>query len=88
MARAVHKSLVDRLKGNYKPVKDLKVDSALFYVLVGSKSPSILVETSFITNPSEEKRLKDSNYQWTIADGIARGVKNYIESRTKLASSL
>ncbi|OGQ04770.1 MAG: hypothetical protein A3F82_08060 [Deltaproteobacteria bacterium RIFCSPLOWO2_12_FULL_44_12] len=88
LARAVHKSLVDRLKGNYKPVKDLKVDSALFYVLVGSKSPSILVETSFITNPSEEKRLKDSNYQWTIADGIARGVKNYIESRTKLASSL
>ena len=88
LAKLVQKSLVAHLAKKYPAVKDLKVDSALFYVLVGAKSPSILVETSFITNPKEEKRLKDSQYQWEIAQGITNGIKKYIETRHKVATSL
>ncbi|MBI5300237.1 MAG: N-acetylmuramoyl-L-alanine amidase [Deltaproteobacteria bacterium] len=88
LAKLVQTSLVTHLAKKYRAVKDLKVDSALFYVLVGAKSPSILVETSFITNPKEEKRLKDSQYQWEIAEGITNGIKKYIETRHKVATSL
>lgn len=88
LANMVQKSLVAHLAKKYRAVKDLKVDSALFYVLVGAKSPSVLVETSFITNPKEEKRLKDSQYQWEIAQGITNGIKKYIETRHKVATSL
>lgn len=88
LAHAVQKSLVGRLKKKYSDVKDQKVDSALFYVLVGAKCPAILVETSYITNPLEETRLRDSDYQWAIAEGIAAGVKRHLENQKKLASSL
>lgn len=88
LAREVHNALVKHLRSSKNSVKDLKVDSALFYVLVGAKSPGILVETSFITNPKEEKRLKNSDFQWEVAEGIAQGVENYLESRQKTASSL
>ncbi|MDP2599500.1 MAG: N-acetylmuramoyl-L-alanine amidase [Deltaproteobacteria bacterium] len=88
MAREVHNALVKHLRRKEGSTRDLKVDSALFYVLVGAKSPGILVETSFISNPKEEKRLKDAGFQWSVAEGIAQGVKNYINSRGKMASSL
>lgn len=88
LAKYVQKSLVQNLGKKYPGVKDLKVDAALFYVLVGSKSPGILVETSFISNPKEEKRLKDSQYQWDIAQGITDGVKKFIETRNRVATSL
>lgn len=88
LADAVQRNMVAKLSQKYSHVKDLTVDSALFYLLVGVKCPSILVETSFITNPREEKRLQDSEYQWTLALGIAQGVGQYIHSRRTLASSL
>lgn len=87
LAALVHTDLIKRLRKAYNQVRDLNVDSALFYVLVGAKCPSILVETSFISHPREEKRLKDSEYQWTVAEGIAKGVQRYIEKRDKLAFS-
>lgn len=87
LARSVQSSLVDRLRKDYTQVKNLKVGTALFYVLVGTKCPSILVEISFITNPKEEAHLKDSAYQWAIADGLSQGIKKYIEKRQKIATS-
>lgn len=79
LAHAVQKTLVHRLRRDYPDVADLNVDSALFYVLVGAKCPSILVETSFLSHPEEELRLKATNYQWAIADGVAQGVKHFSE---------
>lgn len=74
----VHKTMVSRLTKRYKDLKDHKVRSALFYVLVGAKCPGILVETSFISNPVEEKRLTNPNYQEHLADAIASGVERYV----------
>lgn len=88
LAHSVQQSLVTRLSRNYSAVNDLKVDTAIFYVFDGVQCPSILVEASFITNPTEEKRLQDSEYQWAVADGIVSGVKGYLQSRQALASSL
>jgi N-acetylmuramoyl-L-alanine amidase len=47
--------------------------------------PSILVETGFISNPAEEARLKSARFQEGTAEAIARGVKEYVESRRRLA---
>jgi len=49
--------------------------------------PSILVETGFISNPAEEARLKNPRFQEGTAEAIARGVKDFVESRRRLALS-
>lgn len=53
------------------------VEHANFMVLKSPDVPSILVETAFISNPSEEQRLKDPSWQKKIARTIANGVQDY-----------
>jgi N-acetylmuramoyl-L-alanine amidase len=43
--------------------------------------PSILFETSYISNPTEESRLGDADYRQLIADSVANAVKAYREGR-------
>lgn len=54
-----------------------RVESAAFVVLKSPDIPSMLVETAFISNPSEEQRLKTPQYQSKLANAIFKGVKNY-----------
>jgi N-acetylmuramoyl-L-alanine amidase len=49
-------------------------------VLIGAEMPAILVETGFITNPTERKRLLSRPYLESLADGIVQGMSGYIES--------
>ena len=81
LGRQVQRSVVNELKQNYKSVHDLGLKHALFYVLMGARMPAILVETSFLSNRVEEKRLKDKKYQKRVADGIVRGVKSFLAER-------
>ena len=53
------------------------VEHANFMVLKSPDMPSILVETAFISNPSEEQRLKDPSWQRKIARVIGDGVQDY-----------
>jgi N-acetylmuramoyl-L-alanine amidase len=53
------------------------VERANFMVLKSPDVPSILVETAFISNPSEEKRLKDPAWQRRTARAITDGIQNY-----------
>lgn len=53
------------------------VQQAGFLVLKSPDMPSILVETAFISNPSEEKRLRDKGHQGRLADAILAGVRTY-----------
>lgn len=86
LAQSVHKHMVGRLQKNYASVQDQKVRSALFYVLVGAKSPAILVETSYLSHPEEEKRLRSTKYQQHIARGITNGVIEFFENgKTRIA---
>lgn len=79
LAYEVQKGMVSRVKRRYKRVKDLGVKQAPFYVLIGAQMPAILVETGFLTNRVERKRLISKKYQETIAEGISKGVNAYIK---------
>jgi len=67
-----------------------QVQSAGFMVLKAPDIPSILVETAFITNPEEEKRLRDARHQAQVADAILAGVRQYFRNNpppgTRLAT--
>ncbi len=78
LAHSVQSSLVTTLKEDYRRIVNLGVKQALFYVLVGVKMPSILIEVSFISNREEERRLSKNNYRYKIARAIAKGVEGYI----------
>jgi N-acetylmuramoyl-L-alanine amidase len=62
-----------------------QVEQAGFAVLKAPDIPSILVETAFISNPEEERRLRDATYQEKMADAIADGVRTYFKKNTSLA---
>ena len=76
-ASYVQSSVVKNVSTKYPPAINKGVKKAPFIVLIGADIPSILVETSFITNPRDEKRLKSNAYINEIADGIFVGVKRY-----------
>ncbi|WP_024790918.1 MULTISPECIES: N-acetylmuramoyl-L-alanine amidase family protein [unclassified Lebetimonas] len=65
------------LRKKYKDVIDRGVRPAPFWVLVGTQMPAILIETGFLTNPLEAKRLFDPTYEQYLAKGIAMGIYNY-----------
>lgn len=85
LAQSVQGSLVRTLRSRVGPVRDNGVKQALFYVLLGTHMPSILVETAFLSNPREEARLRSDRYQDGTAEAIARGVHDFLDGRRKLA---
>jgi N-acetylmuramoyl-L-alanine amidase len=69
-----------------------RVEQAGFAVLKAPDIPSILVETAFISNPREEKRLRSEEYQTQVARAILGGIKHYLAqnppvSRPKIAEN-
>jgi len=54
-----------------------KVQQAGFLVLKSPDVPSILVETAYISNPAEEKRLRSSSHQGKLANAIMAGIRSY-----------
>lgn len=80
LATAVNGSVVNSLGSKYSGVKSNGVKGAPFYVLVGTRMPAILVEVSFISNPVEEKRLRDERYLRAVADGITKGIIEYLKN--------
>lgn len=81
LARAVQADMLKSLRKDYSDVVDLGVRSARFYVLTGATMPAILVETSFISNPMEEKRLTDPRYQQTLAKAVVSGIEIFFKNR-------
>jgi N-acetylmuramoyl-L-alanine amidase len=71
--------------GDVNDLHKASVEQAGFAVLKAPDVPSILVETAFISNPEEEKRLKDSAYQDKIASAILGGIKRYLAQNPPLA---
>jgi len=61
------------------------VEQAGFAVLKSPDIPSILIETAFISNPSEERRLNDEGHQMKIANAILGGVKRYFAQNPALS---
>lgn len=80
LAHRIHSSLASHMGQRYGDVKDLGVKKALFYVLVGARMPSVLLEMFFITNKHEGRALAQKAYQDAIVEGLFQGIKKYQES--------
>lgn len=61
------------------------VEQAGFAVLKAPDIPSILIETAFISNPEEERKLRDAAYQHKMAEAIADGIRTYFARNPALA---
>jgi N-acetylmuramoyl-L-alanine amidase len=70
-------SVLQRL-GSVNTLHKANVEQASFAVLKAPDVPSILVETAFISNPQEEKRLNDDSYQDKLARAILAGIREYV----------
>lgn len=67
-------------------VHSRKVEQAGFAVLKSPDTPSILVETAFISNPQEERFLRNTSNQQKLAEGILKGVKTFLATNPALGS--
>ncbi len=83
LAIDIQRHILGNLRSKYSGVADGGVRPAPFWVLVGAEMPAVLVETGYISNPTERKRLFNPRYQDLLAKGIAEGVANYLANREK-----
>jgi len=73
--------------GSINTLHTSRVEQAAFAVLKSPDIPSILVETAFISNPDEERRLNDSEYQDKLVTSILAGIKKYFSTNPALAKT-
>ncbi len=86
LAGYIQESIYKHLKKKgYSRIKSKGVKQAPFYVLLGAQMPAVLIETSFISNQRECKRLINSKYQDRLCEGIVFGIKKYIKETNPTA---
>ncbi|MGD8303778.1 MAG: N-acetylmuramoyl-L-alanine amidase [Desulfobacterales bacterium] len=86
LAAYVQTAIVGHLRNKrYTRVKSKGVKQAPFYVLLGAQMPSILIETAFISNPRECKRLVNPKFQERLVEGIVQGIQKYIKATSPTA---
>ncbi|MBX9964322.1 MAG: N-acetylmuramoyl-L-alanine amidase [Burkholderiales bacterium] len=78
------RSVLDQL-GTVNTLHKPRVEQAGFAVLKAPDIPSILVETAFISNPEEEQRLKDEDYQNELVGALLSGIKHYLAKNPPVA---
>lgn len=71
--------------GNINDLHRGHVEQAGFAVLKSPEIPSILIETAFISNPAEERRLNNKGYQMKLANAIRSGIKRYFAQNPALS---
>ncbi len=79
LARHVQDNMVAQARPLNPRTRDLGVKASLFYVLLGARMPSILVETSFISNQEEARLLKSAPYQRRLSRAIADAVVRHLK---------
>lgn len=89
-ASNVQDSLYGGLSLRSAGVRNRGVKKAPFIVLIGANMPSILAEISFVSNPTDERRLQTAEHRQRIAESLYRGVSNYVNglSGVKVASKI
>jgi N-acetylmuramoyl-L-alanine amidase len=80
-AETVHSNILDYVNKNGFYLGDRRVRSARFLVLRKSAIPAILIETGYLTSDAEAARLRRDDYQRVMAEGIAKGIIQYIKER-------
>ena len=85
LAVHIQGSLKNYLKKYYSRIKSKGVKQAPFYVLLGAQMPAILIETAFISNSRECKRLVNEKYQGRMCDAIVKGIQAYVRETNPTA---
>jgi N-acetylmuramoyl-L-alanine amidase len=88
LAQDIQDSLAKRMQKASKTVKNRGVRKAPFVVLIGADMPSILTEISFLSNPADEKLLKQPEYRQRVAEGLYQGVAIYLQSMNSVTLNL
>jgi N-acetylmuramoyl-L-alanine amidase len=86
----VQESLYGGLSLNNAGVRNRGIKKAPFIVLIGANMPSILAEISFVSNPTDERKLETTEHRQRIAESLYRGVSKYVSglSGVKVASKI
>lgn len=78
--------LAEKIQGEFEVKSNVSsrgLKQAGFFVLKGNYMPAVLVETAFISNKSEEKKLKDKSFRQELAQTIFNGLRKYIKDYEK-----
>ena len=86
----VQESLYGGLALNNAGIRNRGTKKAPFIVLIGANMPSILAEISFVSNPTDERKMETSEHRQRIAESLYRGVSKYVNglSGVKVASKI
>ena len=87
-AEDIQESLAKRMQKSSRTVRNRGVKKAPFVVLIGADMPSILSEISFLSNPSDEKMLKQPEYRQRVAEGLYQGIASYLQSMNSMTVNL
>jgi len=89
-ASDVQTALHSGLSAKGSNIRNRGVKKAPFIVLIGANMPSILAEISFVSNPTDERRLRTPDYRQKIAESLYRGISKYVTGLggVKVASKL
>jgi N-acetylmuramoyl-L-alanine amidase len=87
-ASDVQTALHGGLAAKNSSIRNRGVRKAPFIVLIGANMPSILAEISFVSNPTDAKKLETAEYRQKIAESLYRGIARYVNglSGVKVAS--
>ena len=88
LAGMIHKAAFRAMRLSAPAItKDLGVKSSLFYVLLGTRMPAVLLEAGFITNPRQAQVLKNRRYGKKLSRELADGILAFLKKReTKYAT--
>jgi len=86
LAQHVQRSLMNTLAAGSYTTRDLGVKRGPFYVLVGAGMPCVLAEVSFLTHSREGALLARRAYQEAIADGLLRGIGQFVENAATMGN--
>ncbi|WP_084675062.1 N-acetylmuramoyl-L-alanine amidase family protein [Hippea jasoniae] len=86
LASYVYKYMLKDGRLVYRGYKGRGVRQAPFYVLVGTRCPSILIETAFINNPEDALFLRNRRFLYYLAKGIAAGIERFLKVYYQRAS--
>ena len=87
LATMIQDSLSKRMENINRGARNRGVRKAPFVVLIGADMPSVLAEISFLSNPGDEKWLKNPENRQRVADGLYRGIETYLQSTNSLTSN-
>ena len=87
-AQDIQESLTNRIQKSSKSVRNRGVRKAPFVVLIGADMPSILTEISFLSNPADEKLLKQPEQRQKVAEGLFQGISSYLQNMNSVTVNL